>query len=67
MNLFNSGVTPTVESLREENAKLNAALNVFFMRDPDKPYCWEYKREQAEALARAALEPVEKVTAKGKE
>ena len=65
MGVFNSGSTPTIESLREEIAKLNAALNIFFMRDPDKPTCWEYKREQAEALARAALEPVEKVTAKG--
>ena len=55
------------ERLRAEGAKLNAALNIFFMRDPDKPYCWEYKREQAEEMARAALEPVEKVTAKGEE
>ena len=65
MGVFNSGLDLTIESLREENAKLNAALNYFFMRDPDKPYCWEYKREQAEEMARAALEPVEKVTAKG--
>ena len=63
--VLNSDLTPTTESLREENAKLNAALNCFFMVDPDKPSAWKYTREQAEAMARAALEPIEKLKAKG--
>jgi hypothetical protein len=52
---YNDGVT--VESLIEENAKLNMALNYFFLRNPDKPTSWEYSRDQAECLAREALEP----------
>ena len=65
MSVFNSGSTPTIESLREEIAKLNAALNCFFIMDPEKGGSYLYNREQAEAMARAALEPVEKLTAKG--
>jgi len=49
----------TVESLLEENAKLNMALNYFFLRDPDKPTSWEYGRNMAEKLAREALEPTD--------
>ena len=49
----------TVESLLDENAKLNIALNYFFMRDPDKPTNWEYSRWKAEELAREALKPTD--------
>ena len=52
---YDDGVT--VETLLEENAKLNMALNYFFLRDPDKPTSWEYRRDQAECLARDALKP----------
>jgi len=65
MTVLNSDLTPTMESLLEENAKLNAALNCFFIVDPDKPSAWEYTREQAEAMARAALEPIEKLKGGG--
>ena len=47
----------TVESLLEENAKLNKAINYYFLRDPDKPTNWEYSRCMAEELAREALKP----------
>jgi len=49
----------TVESLLEENVKLNMALNYFFLRDPDKPTSWEYDRNMAEKLARETLEPTD--------
>ena len=52
----------TTESLLKENAKLNMALNYFFLRDPDKTTSWEYTRDQAEELARASLEPDQKLT-----
>lgn len=52
----------TVESLLEENAKLNMALNYFLLRDPDKPTSWEYSRDQAEELARSVLEPNQYLT-----
>lgn len=57
MTNLNYGDGTTVETLLEQNAKLNMALNYFFLRDPDKATSWEYTRDQAEKLARAALEP----------
>lgn len=57
---YDDGIT--IERLLKENAKLNMALNYFFLRDPDKPTSWEYSRDQAEELARVALEPVQKLT-----
>jgi hypothetical protein len=52
---YNDGLT--VEGLLEENAKLNMAINYFFLRDPDKPTSWEYTRNKAEELAREVLTP----------
>ena len=62
MTDFNRDDGLTTESLLKENAKLNMALNYFFLRDPDKPTSWEYNRSQAEELARAALEPTQELT-----
>lgn len=62
MTEFNRDNGLTIESLLEENSKLNMALNYFFLRDPDKPTSWEYNRSQAEELARAALEPDQYLT-----
>lgn len=63
MTNFNYDDGITTESLLKENAKLNTALNYFFLRDPDKSTSWEYTRDQAEELARAALEPTQELTA----
>ena len=61
MTEFNYEDGITTANLLEENAKLNMALNYFFMRDPDKSSSWEYSRNQAEALAREVLEPTQKL------
>ena len=52
----------TVETLLEENAKLNMAINYFFLRDPDKPTNWEYSRNVAEELAREALKSADTIS-----
>jgi hypothetical protein len=57
---YNDNVT--VKSLLEENAKLNMAINYFFLCDPDKPTNWEYSRNMAEKLAREALKPTDTAT-----
>jgi len=59
MTDFNYTDPVTVEGLLEVNAKLNMALNYFFLRDPDKSTSWYYSRWMAEQLAREALEPTD--------
>ena len=59
MTELNYNDNVTVESLLGENAKLNMALNYYFMRDPDKPTSWEHTRSEAEKLAREALNPAQ--------
>jgi hypothetical protein len=53
--MFNQNGEVTLESVLEDNAKLNEAINLFFMVDPDKGSCWEYSREQAERMAKDIL------------
>lgn len=44
-----------IEALEAENARLLLALNYFLLRDPELSI-WEYPRNRAEELARAALQ-----------
>ena len=61
MTEFNYEDGVTTANLLEENAKLNMALNYFFLRNPDKSSSWEYSRDQAEELAREVLEPTQEL------
>lgn len=51
-----SPIADRIEALDAENARLKIALNYFFLRDIGKPMNWEYERNLAEELARAALQ-----------
>jgi len=62
MNNLNYNDNVTVENLLEQNARLNMALNYFFLTDPDKPTSWKYSRNEAEELAWKALKPTDSLT-----
>jgi hypothetical protein len=59
MDNLNYNDNVAVDKLLEQNARLNMALNYFFLSDPDKPTSWKYNRNEAEHLAKKALKPTD--------